>query len=64
MIARLAPSRHPVDVFHEQALGLGATDAGAPGLRPEYHPDHHGAYVRDLDGNKICVCCHDGAWRA
>jgi hypothetical protein len=26
--------------------------------RPHYHPDYYGAYVRDPDGNKLCVCCH------
>jgi catechol 2,3-dioxygenase-like lactoylglutathione lyase family enzyme len=20
--------------------------------------DYHGAYFRDPDGNKLCVCCH------
>ncbi|SEE59746.1 hypothetical protein SAMN04490188_4622 [Pseudomonas kilonensis] len=24
-----------------------------------YHPDYYGAYFRDFDGNKLCVCCHD-----
>lgn len=29
------------------------------GLRPHYHPDYYGAYFRDPDGNKLCVCCHE-----
>ena len=34
------------------ALELGATDEGAPGERiPKVF---YGAYVRDLDGNKLC----------
>jgi catechol 2,3-dioxygenase-like lactoylglutathione lyase family enzyme len=36
----------------------GGTCAGLPGLRPHYHPDYHGAYFRDPDGNKLCICCH------
>src|SRR6516165_10506619 len=31
----------------------GGTDDGAPGPRPDYGPDYFGAFVRDLDGNKI-----------
>jgi catechol 2,3-dioxygenase-like lactoylglutathione lyase family enzyme len=61
MIALLAPSRVAVERFHVTALALGATCEGAPGLRPEYHADYYGAYLRDPDGNKLCVCHHDGA---
>lgn len=60
MIALLAPSRAAVDRFHATALGLGASCDGAPGLRPQYHADYYGAYLRDPDGNKLCVCHHDG----
>jgi catechol 2,3-dioxygenase-like lactoylglutathione lyase family enzyme len=35
---------------------IGGADAGAPGPRPEYGPDYHGAFVRDPDGNKIEAC--------
>jgi catechol 2,3-dioxygenase-like lactoylglutathione lyase family enzyme len=59
MVALLAPTRHAVDAFHAIALANGAISEGAPGLRPEYHPDYYGAYVRDADGNKLCACCHD-----
>jgi catechol 2,3-dioxygenase-like lactoylglutathione lyase family enzyme len=59
MVALLAPTRAAVDHAHALALSLGAACEGAPGLRPHYHPDYYGAYFRDLDGNKICVCCHD-----
>ena len=58
MVALLAPSRAAVDAFYEAALSLGATSEGAPGPRPEYHPNYYGAYVRDADGNKLCVCVH------
>lgn len=59
MVALLAPSREAVDRCHETALAQGAQSEGAPGLRPHYHPHYYGAYFRDLDGNKLCVCCHD-----
>jgi len=56
-----AGSRAAVDAFHAAALAAGGTDMGAPGLRSHYHPNYYGAYVRDLDGNKICAVCHHPA---
>jgi catechol 2,3-dioxygenase-like lactoylglutathione lyase family enzyme len=52
-IAFAAPDRHTVDSFYREALRLGARDAGPPGPRPEYSGDYYGAFVIDLDGNKI-----------
>ena len=34
------------------------SDEGEPGLRPHYHPNYYGAYVRDPDGNKLQAVCH------
>ena len=52
MLAIPAGSKEDVDRLHAKALELGATDEGAPGDRI---PDvFYGAYVRDLDGNKLC----------
>ncbi|HVY17764.1 MAG TPA: VOC family protein [Rhodopila sp.] len=59
MIALLAKSRATVDACHAAALAAGGTCEGPPGLRPRYHPDYYGAYFRDPDGNKLCVCCHE-----
>jgi catechol 2,3-dioxygenase-like lactoylglutathione lyase family enzyme len=59
MIALLAASRAVVDRCHALALEHGGTDEGLPGLRPAYHPNYYGAYFRDLDGNKLCVCRHE-----
>jgi catechol 2,3-dioxygenase-like lactoylglutathione lyase family enzyme len=59
MIALLAPTRAAVERAHAAALAQGGRCEGAPGLRPHYHPHYYGAYFRDADGNKICVCCHD-----
>ncbi|MDO8652498.1 MAG: VOC family protein [Undibacterium sp.] len=59
MIALLAANRETVRRCHAIALENGGLCEGAPGLRPHYHPQYYGAYFRDLDGNKLCVCCHD-----
>ena len=40
------------------ALAPAAAEEGAPGLRPHYHADFYGAYLRDPDGNKLCCVCH------
>ncbi len=58
MVALLAATRDTVDRCYAWALAAGAQSEGAPGLRPEYHSSYYGAYFRDLDGNKLCVCCH------
>lgn len=57
-VAFLAKDRATVDAFHAVALEHGGTDEGAPGLRPHYHPNYYGAYVRDPDGNKLQAVCH------
>jgi lactoylglutathione lyase len=59
MTALLAPSRTAVDAAYATALAHGGRDEGAPGLRPHYHAHYYGAYLRDPDGNKLCVVCHD-----
>ena len=56
--AFLASSREQVDAFYETALAHGGTDEGPPGLRPHYHSNYYGAYVRDPDGNKLQAVCH------
>lgn len=50
--------RDQVDAFHRAALAQGGRDEGAPGLRPRYSENYYGAYVRDLDGNKLQAVCH------
>lgn len=58
MVAFLAGSRAIVDQAYAAALAHGATSEGAPGLRPEYHANYYGAYLRDTEGNKLCIACH------
>jgi len=56
-----ATNRSAVDAAHAAALAAGGKDEGAPGLRTHYHPNYYGAYVRDPDGNKVCIVCHKPA---
>jgi catechol 2,3-dioxygenase-like lactoylglutathione lyase family enzyme len=58
-IAFVARSRAEVESFHSVALSMGATDNGAPGLRPQYHAGYFGAFVIDPDGNNIEAVFHD-----
>ncbi len=51
MVAIPGGSEEGVDKLYAKARELGATDEGAPGARM---PTFYGAYVRDLDGNKLC----------
>ncbi|OSQ36155.1 VOC family protein [Thalassospira mesophila] len=60
-IAFSAQSRAAVDAFYHAALSAGATDNGAPGLRPDYHENYYAAFIRDRDGNNIEAVCHHPA---
>lgn len=53
-----AGSPDAVDAFYVAALSAGGEDAGAPGLRPEYHPTYYAAFVRDPWGNKLEAVRH------
>ena len=59
MVALLAQSRTAVDRAYAEGLRAGGSDAGAPGLRPQYHRHYYGAYLRDPEGNKIAIACHE-----
>ena len=51
MVAIPGGSREGVDKLYAKARELGAADEGPPAERM---PTFYGAYVRDLDGNKLC----------
>ena len=51
--------RSLIDAFHQAALAAGGRDNGAPGPRPQYHPNYYGAFVLDPDGHNIEVVCHE-----
>ena len=46
-------SNEQVDAFYNKAIELGAESDGEPGQRLA---NFYGAYFRDPDGHKICVC--------
>ena len=53
MITFLAKSNKEVNEFYNTAIKFGAKDEGKPGAR---HGRDNYAYIRDLDGNKLCIC--------
>lgn len=57
-LAFSSDKRAVVDAFYHAALAAGADDNGAPGPRPQYHPNYYGAFVLDPDGNNLEVVCH------
>lgn len=61
MVALLASTREVVNSCFAVAMTFVVSSEGPPGLRPHYHANYYGAYFRDPDGNKLCVCCHDPA---
>lgn len=46
-----------VNAWHAAGLANGGTDEGAPGIRENSPGQMYGAYLRDPDGNKVCVFC-------
>jgi len=58
MVAFNADNRATVDKAFALALTHCGSSEGAPGLRPNYHAHYYGTYLRDPDGNKLCVVCH------
>lgn len=50
-----AKSYDEVDAWHAAGLAAGGTCEGAPGFRAASPGNMYGAYLRDPDGNKICV---------
>ena len=50
--------------WHGAAVGRGATDIGAPGVRPEYSGRYYAAFVLDLDGNNVEAVFHTSSGTA
>jgi catechol 2,3-dioxygenase-like lactoylglutathione lyase family enzyme len=57
-VAFAVSTREQVDAFHAAALAAGGRDNGAPGLRPQYHPNYYAAFVLDPDGANVEAVCH------
>ena len=53
MIALAVETSQIVDDCHKAGIGAGGKDEGAPGFRPAHGKIYY-AYLRDLDGNKLC----------
>lgn len=58
-VAFAAPNVASIDAWYKKCLALGATDNGAPGPRPEYHPGYYAAFVIDLNGWRLEAVLHD-----
>ena len=52
MITFKAKTKKQVDAFYKIGIQLGAKNEGAPGSR---HGKDYYAYLRDFEGNKLCV---------
>lgn len=61
MVGLLCESEAEVQAAHAAALANGGSNEGDPGPRPQYGPDFYGAYVRDLDGNKMSFVYFGGS---
>ena len=57
-IAFAAENREQVRAFHAAGLAAGGKDNGAPGIRPQYHPNYYGAFVIGPDGHNYEAVCH------
>lgn len=53
-IGLAAPTPEAVDAAHAAGIAAGGTSDGEPGPR-EAFPGCYGAYLRDPDGNKLCL---------
>jgi catechol 2,3-dioxygenase-like lactoylglutathione lyase family enzyme len=57
-IAIRADSHAEVQAFYEAAIAAGGKDNGAPGPRPNYHPNYYAGFVLDPEGHNLEVVCH------
>jgi catechol 2,3-dioxygenase-like lactoylglutathione lyase family enzyme len=55
-----AQSAEQVRAFHAAGLEAGGRDAGAPGLRPDYHAAYYAAFLEDPEGNRVEAVFHNG----
>ncbi len=52
-----ATSHEAVSAFHQHALTMGGIDDGEPGPRQALMTTYFGAFIRDLDGNRVEAVC-------
>ncbi len=60
-LAFQAHSREQVEAFYRAAIAAGGKDNGAPGLRPQYHPNYYAAFIIGPDGHNLEAVCHKPA---
>jgi catechol 2,3-dioxygenase-like lactoylglutathione lyase family enzyme len=53
-----ARTKDAVHKFYDAALANGGSDNGPPGPREMYGPQYYGAFVIDLDGNRLEATLH------
>jgi catechol 2,3-dioxygenase-like lactoylglutathione lyase family enzyme len=58
-LAFSAANRAEVRAFYDAAIAADGKDNGAPGLRPQYHPNYYGAFVLDPDGHNVEAVCRN-----
>lgn len=58
-LAFAAESKQQVQDFYRAALEAGATDNGAPGVRPQYSGRYYAAFVIGPDGHNIEAVFHE-----
>ena len=56
-VAFRATRREAVNAFHAAGLEAGGRDNGKPGLRADYGPTYHAAFLHDPDGNNVEAVC-------
>jgi catechol 2,3-dioxygenase-like lactoylglutathione lyase family enzyme len=57
-VAFAAKDQAAVRAFYDAAVPAGGKDNGKPGLRPKYHANYYGGFVKDPDDNNIEAVCH------
>ena len=57
-LALVARSREAVDEWWQTMTGAGWRDDGAPGPRPQYHPEYYGGFVLDPEGDSVEAVYH------
>ncbi|HEV8261040.1 MAG TPA: VOC family protein [Burkholderiales bacterium] len=55
-----AQSAAQVRAFHSAGIAAGGIDAGAPGLRTDYHAAYFAAFLADPEDNRIEAVWHRG----
>lgn len=63
MVAFEAPTPAAVDAAYDAGIAAGGTAEGPPGDRTHYGEGYYGAYLRDVDGNKVHFACRGDVGR-